>query len=67
MFAKGSGKESILNNFSWYIMKREIAKAGVFNKQGLTPLESVNKENLHNILFYLNLQALENKENEQKS
>ena len=48
-------------------MKREIAKTGVFNKQGMTPIESVNKENLHTILFYLNLQALENKENEQKS
>lgn len=45
-------------------MKREIAKDGIFTKPNMTPLESVNKEPMHNVLFYLNVKALENKENE---
>lgn len=46
-------------------MKREVAKDGVFTEPNRSPLESVNKANLHDILFYLNLKALE--VNEQKS
>lgn len=44
--------------------KRDIAKTGIFNKPNLTPLQSVEKENLHNILYYVNLQILENEENQ---
>ena len=32
----------------------------------MTPLKSIESENLHTVLFYLNLQALENKEHEQQ-
>ena len=31
----------------------------------MTPIESVNKENLHTVLYFINLQAIETKENEQ--
>jgi hypothetical protein len=46
-------------------MKRDVALKGLFNQPNLTPLESVNKTNLHDVLFLLNLQSLEAKENQQ--
>jgi len=45
-------------------MKRNIAKEGLFNQKGLTPMQSVERTNLHDILFYLNVQAIEVKEND---
>ena len=61
---KGTSK-SILTAFSWYLMKTNLAKEGIFTKVGFSALESVEKENLHNVLFYLNIKALEKIENEQ--
>lgn len=46
-------------------MKETLAEKGIFNKQGLTPMQSVEKANLHDVLFNLNLQSL--KADEQKS
>lgn len=43
-------------------MKYDIAESGVFNKQGLTPYESVNRENLHNVLRYANVRAIQSDE-----
>ena len=48
-------------------MKRNVAKENIFTKQGMTAIESVEQTNIHDILFYLNIQAIEAKENEQKS
>ena len=52
-------------------MKYDIAESGVFNKQGLTPYESVNRENLHNVLRYSNVRAIQlderNREIERKN
>jgi hypothetical protein len=48
-------------------MKRNIAREGVFTKPDLTPMKSIERANLHDILYYLNLQAIEAKENEQQS
>ena len=48
-------------------MKRNVAKDNVFTRPDLTPLQSVEKANLHDVLYYLNLQALEAKENERES
>ena len=42
-----------------------LAEKGYFNKQGLTPIESVDKTNVHDVLFLLNLQSAISKENEQ--
>ena len=40
-------------------MKYDIAESQVFNKQGMTPYESVNRENLHNVLRYANVRAIQ--------
>lgn len=40
-------------------MKYDIAESGVFNKRGLTPYESVNRENLHDVLRYANVRAVQ--------
>jgi len=53
---KGSGR---LSGQSWNIMKYDIAESGVFNKRGLTPYESVNRENLHDVLRYANVRAVQ--------
>lgn len=38
-------------------MRYDIAESGVFNKQGLTPYDSVGYEPLHNVLRYANTRA----------
>lgn len=65
VFSGGNGKSkgiSSLSNQVWNIMKYDIAESGVFNKQGLTPYESVNRENLHNVLRYANVRAIQSDE-----
>lgn len=47
-------------------MKYDIAESGIFNKQGLTPYESVNKENIHNVLRYANVRAIQADERSKK-
>ena len=51
--------------FTWEILGRNLAEKGYLNKPNMTPLESIRKENLHTVLYYINLQAIEAKENEQ--
>lgn len=46
-------------------MKRNVAKDGIFTTGNLSPLKSVELTNLHDVLFYLNINAIEAKENEQ--
>jgi len=40
-------------------MKYDIAESHVFDKQGMTPYEAVNRENLHNVLRYSNVRAIQ--------
>jgi hypothetical protein len=39
----------------WFNQAYEIAEKGVFNKQGLTPLESVYNTSLWDIMDYISL------------
>lgn len=40
-------------------MRYDIAESGVFNKQGMTPYDSVGYEPLHNVLRYANTRAVQ--------
>jgi len=40
-------------------MRLDIAESGVFNKQGMTPYDAAGKENLHNVLRYANIRAIQ--------
>lgn len=51
----------------WYISKKEVAKEGVFNTAGLSPMESVEQREVNEVLYYLNIKALENKVYEEES
>jgi len=52
-------------------MKYDIGESGIFNKQGLTPYESVLREPLHNVFNYANVRAIQlderNKEIERRN
>ncbi len=43
-------------------MKHSIAKEGIFNKQGLTPIESVEQTDVHEVLFYAMVEKLQRDE-----
>ena len=40
-------------------MKYDIAESHVFDKHNMTPYEAVNRENLHNVLRYSNVRAIQ--------
>ena len=40
-------------------MKYDIAESHVFDKHNMTPYEAVNRENLHNVLRYANVRAIQ--------
>lgn len=47
-------------------MQYDVAESQIFNKVGLTPYDSVGKENLHNVLLYANTRAIQQKLREPK-
>ena len=40
-------------------MRYDIAESGVFNKAKMTPFEAVGRENLHNVLRYADVRAIQ--------
>ena len=44
---------SHIDGFGWYISIKEVAEKGVFNRVGLTPLESTQQSNLYEFMLYL--------------
>jgi len=40
-------------------MRYDIAESGVFNKEKMTPFEAVGSENLHNVLRYQDIRAIQ--------
>ena len=46
------------------MMKETLAEKGIFNQPDLTPMQSVERTPLYDVLFNLNLQVLKQKDNE---
>jgi hypothetical protein len=60
LFKGGTGKGSArLTGLHWHILRYDIGESGIFNKQGMTPFDSVGRENLHNVLRYANTRAIQ--------
>lgn len=60
IFKGGTGKGTPrLAGLHWYIMRYDVAEAGIFNKQGMTPFDAVGYEPLHNVLRYSNTRAIQ--------
>ena len=46
-------------------MRYDIAESGIFNKQGMTPEKSVAYENLHSVLQYADVRAIQSDDRRQ--
>jgi hypothetical protein len=40
-------------------MRYDIAESGVFNKSDMTPFDAVGYENIHNVLRYADVRAIQ--------
>lgn len=43
-------------------MRYDIAESGVFNKMSMTPYDAVGYENIHNVLRYADVRAIQMQE-----
>ena len=57
----GSTSERIVSKLSWQIEAYKIAEKGIFNREGLTPIQSVRKTNIYEIMLYTSLMIADNK------
>lgn len=47
------------DQFGWYLTLKTLAEAGIFNRHGLTPLESAEQAPLYDALQYLSARHAE--------
>ena len=60
--SKGAKPSQRLVDYKWHIIKYNIAESGIFNQPNLTPYESVNRANLHDVMRYQNVRNIEQDE-----
>jgi hypothetical protein len=46
----------------WHIIKYNVAESNIFTTPYLTPYESVNRANLHDVMRYVNTRNIEQDE-----
>lgn len=51
--------DDVAKKMTWYIHKTNVAKAGVFNLPGMTPMDSVGKTNLWDVLNYIGAERIQ--------
>jgi len=56
---KGTKSESIVKNLYWQNKAYKIAEKGIFNKEKLTPLDSVYSTNLWKVLEFISIETAE--------
>lgn len=45
--------------FGWYLTLKALAESGIFNRHGLTPMESAEQAPLYDAFYYLEARAAE--------
>lgn len=54
---RGDLQKAVSKRFYWEIVENEAAKVGIFNINGCSPKESIQKTKAFDVLKYMNLQA----------
>lgn len=54
-----AGVKNLTKEFGWYLTLKDIAESGMFNRAGLTPIESAEVAPLYDAFHYLSAKAAE--------